>query len=81
MSATIGVITFPGTLDDVDALRAVRLAGAQSRQLWHADDDLTGVAGHGSRAVGLAGRGHAGLHEGVCGVRAGRPPGTGAGGR
>ena len=43
MSATIGVITFPGTLDDVDALRAVRLAGAQSRQLWHADDDLTGV--------------------------------------
>ena len=43
MSATIGVITFPGTLDDVDALRAVRLAGAQPRQLWHADDDLTGV--------------------------------------
>ena len=43
MSATIGVITFPGTLDDVDALRAVRLAGAQPRQLWHADDDLTSV--------------------------------------
>ena len=43
MSATIGVITFPGTLDDVDALRAVRLAGAQPRQLWHADDDLAGV--------------------------------------
>ncbi len=43
MSATIGVITFPGTLDDVDALRAVRLAGAEPRQLWHADDDLTGV--------------------------------------
>ena len=43
MSATIGVITFPGTLDDVDALRAVRLAGAHPRQLWHADDDLTGV--------------------------------------
>lgn len=43
MSATIGVITFPGTLDDVDALRAVRLAGAQPRQLWHADVDLTGV--------------------------------------
>ena len=43
MSATIGVITFPGTLDDVDALRAVRLAGATPKQLWHADDDLTGV--------------------------------------
>lgn len=43
MSATIGVITFPGTLDDVDALRAVRLAGAEPRQLWHADSDLTGV--------------------------------------
>lgn len=43
MSATIGVITFPGTLDDVDALRAVRVAGAEPRQLWHADDDLAGV--------------------------------------
>lgn len=43
MSATIGVITFPGTLDDVDALRAVRIAGAEPRQLWHADDDLAGV--------------------------------------
>jgi len=43
MTATIGVITFPGTLDDVDALRAVRLAGAEPRELWHADDDLTGV--------------------------------------
>ncbi|MCP1388421.1 phosphoribosylformylglycinamidine synthase subunit PurQ [Corynebacterium sp. TA-R-1] len=43
MSATIGVITFPGTLDDVDALRAVRLAGATPRELWHADSDLDGV--------------------------------------
>ena len=43
MSATIGVITFPGTLDDVDALRAVRLAGATSKQLWHADDSLDGI--------------------------------------
>ncbi|SDR71310.1 phosphoribosylformylglycinamidine synthase subunit PurQ [Corynebacterium timonense] len=43
MTATIGVITFPGTLDDVDALRAVRLAGAEPQQLWHADEDLTGV--------------------------------------
>ncbi|MDY5785594.1 MULTISPECIES: phosphoribosylformylglycinamidine synthase subunit PurQ [unclassified Corynebacterium] len=43
MTATIGVITFPGTLDDVDALRAVRLAGAEAKPLWHDDDDLTGV--------------------------------------
>lgn len=39
----IGVITFPGTLDDVDAARAVRYAGAQPVSLWHADDDLRGV--------------------------------------
>ena len=39
----IGVITFPGTLDDVDAARAVRHAGAQAVPLWHADDDLHGV--------------------------------------
>ena len=37
--ARIGVITFPGTLDDVDALRAVRLAGAEPVSLWHADAD------------------------------------------
>jgi len=40
MSARIGVITFPGTLDDVDAARAVRLAGAESVSLWHGDAEL-----------------------------------------
>jgi phosphoribosylformylglycinamidine synthase subunit PurQ / glutaminase len=39
----IGVITFPGTLDDVDAARAVRCAGAEPVALWHADHDLRGV--------------------------------------
>jgi phosphoribosylformylglycinamidine synthase I len=39
----IGVITFPGTLDDVDAARAVRYAGAEAVALWHADRDLRGV--------------------------------------
>jgi phosphoribosylformylglycinamidine synthase len=39
----IGVITFPGTLDDVDAVRAVRLAGGDPVALWHADHDLGGV--------------------------------------
>ncbi len=43
MSVRIGVITFPGTLDDVDAARAVRLAGAEAVSLWHADADLKGV--------------------------------------
>ncbi|AQA02442.1 phosphoribosylformylglycinamidine synthase I [Mycobacterium sp. MS1601] len=43
MSARVGVITFPGTLDDVDAARAARLAGAESVNLWHADADLKGV--------------------------------------
>jgi phosphoribosylformylglycinamidine synthase len=39
----IGVITFPGTLDDVDAARAARYAGAEAVSLWHADEDLHGV--------------------------------------
>ncbi len=33
----VGVITFPGSLDDVDAVRAVRMAGAEAVPLWHAD--------------------------------------------
>jgi phosphoribosylformylglycinamidine synthase subunit PurQ / glutaminase len=43
MTARVGVITFPGTLDDVDAARAVRIAGAEAVNLWHADADLKGV--------------------------------------
>ncbi|MGH3917210.1 MAG: phosphoribosylformylglycinamidine synthase subunit PurQ, partial [Pseudonocardiaceae bacterium] len=43
MSVRIGVITFPGTLDDVDAIRAVRYAGAEPVALWHAEQDLRGV--------------------------------------
>ncbi|BBU20933.1 phosphoribosylformylglycinamidine synthase subunit PurQ [Mycobacterium xenopi] len=43
MTARIGVITFPGTLDDVDAARAVRAVGAEPVSLWHADADLRGV--------------------------------------
>lgn len=39
----IGVITFPGTLDDVDAQRAVRIAGHEVVALWHGDHDLQGV--------------------------------------
>jgi phosphoribosylformylglycinamidine synthase subunit PurQ / glutaminase len=39
----VGVVTFPGSLDDVDARRAVRLAGHQPVALWHRDHDLQGV--------------------------------------
>ena len=39
----IGVVTFPGTLDDRDAARAVRLAGGEPVALWHADTNLHDV--------------------------------------
>ncbi len=39
----IGVVTFPGSLDDRDAQRAVRLAGGDPVALWHGDDDLKSV--------------------------------------
>jgi phosphoribosylformylglycinamidine synthase len=39
----IGVVTFPGTLDDQDAARAVRIAGGEPVSLWHGDEDLHGV--------------------------------------
>jgi phosphoribosylformylglycinamidine synthase len=39
----IGVVTFPGSLDDVDAARAVRAAGGEPVALWHGDADLRGV--------------------------------------
>jgi len=39
----IGVVTFPGTLDDRDAARAVKCAGAEAVSLWHGDADLKGV--------------------------------------
>ena len=41
--ARIGVVTFPGSLDDRDAARAVRLAGGEAVALWHGDEDLHGV--------------------------------------
>jgi phosphoribosylformylglycinamidine synthase I len=39
----IGVVTFPGSLDDRDAARAVRTVGAEAVSLWHGDADLKGV--------------------------------------
>jgi phosphoribosylformylglycinamidine synthase I len=43
MTPRVGVITFPGSLDDKDAARAVRLAGGESIPLWHADANLHSV--------------------------------------
>ncbi len=39
----IGVITFPGSLDDADARRAVEAMGGEAVALWHAEHDLAGV--------------------------------------
>ena len=39
----VGVVTFPGSLDDRDALRAVRLAGAEPVPLWHGEKWLSDV--------------------------------------
>jgi phosphoribosylformylglycinamidine synthase len=41
----IAVITFPGSNDDRDALRAVRLLGGEPVPVWHADRDLHGADG------------------------------------
>ena len=43
MDARIGVVTFPGSLDDADAARAIRIAGATPVALWHGDADLHNV--------------------------------------
>jgi phosphoribosylformylglycinamidine synthase subunit PurQ / glutaminase len=45
VSARIGVVTFPGSLDDRDALRAVDLMGGEGVSLWHGDRDLKDVDG------------------------------------
>jgi phosphoribosylformylglycinamidine synthase len=43
VSPRIGVVTFPGSLDDSDAARAITAGGANAIGLWHADSDLQGV--------------------------------------
>ena len=43
MTQRIGVVTFPGSLDDGDAARAVGIVGAEAVRLWHGDSDLQGV--------------------------------------
>jgi phosphoribosylformylglycinamidine synthase len=43
MAARVGVVTFPGTLDDRDAASAVRSVGGEAVALWHEDEDLRSV--------------------------------------
>ena len=43
MSIRVGVVTFPGSLDDKDAARALTIAGAEAVPLWHADKTLNSV--------------------------------------
>jgi phosphoribosylformylglycinamidine synthase len=45
MAPRIGVVTFPGTCDDRDAVHAVEVCGAEGVRLWHGDDDLQGIDG------------------------------------
>jgi len=43
VTTRVGVVTFPGSLDDRDALRAVEAAGAEPVSLWHKDPSLHDV--------------------------------------
>jgi phosphoribosylformylglycinamidine synthase len=38
-----GVLQFPGSCDERDALRACRLAGGEARLIWHESRDLDGI--------------------------------------
>jgi|TARA_Y100000294_G_scaffold68100_1_gene64485 phosphoribosylformylglycinamidine synthase len=43
VSTVVGVVVFPGTNCEMDAVEAVDGLGGTGRLLWHGDDDLTGV--------------------------------------
>jgi len=43
MATTVGVVVFPGTNCEMDAVFAVEGMGGEGRLLWHADDDIGGV--------------------------------------
>ncbi len=45
MTARVGVVLFPGSNRDIDALNALRIAGAEPVVLWHESVDLEGVSG------------------------------------
>ncbi|OYO09423.1 phosphoribosylformylglycinamidine synthase I [Enemella evansiae] len=43
MTPTIGIVTFPGSLDDHDALRAVEVCGLSAKPIWHGSETLEGI--------------------------------------
>jgi len=43
VTVRVGIVRFPGSLDDVDATRAVARAGGKAVPLWHGDRELRGV--------------------------------------
>jgi phosphoribosylformylglycinamidine synthase len=43
MTARVGVITFPGSLDDTDAMRAIEIAGGTPIALWHSEKSINAV--------------------------------------
>ena len=45
MTARVGVVLFPGSNRDIDAVNALRIAGAEPVVLWHVSVDLAGVSG------------------------------------
>ena len=45
MTARVGIVVFPGSNRDIDAVNALRIAGAEPVVLWHESVDLEGVTG------------------------------------
>jgi phosphoribosylformylglycinamidine synthase I len=45
VSVRVGVVLFPGSNRDIDAVNALHVAGAEPVILWHEDADIAGVAG------------------------------------
>jgi phosphoribosylformylglycinamidine synthase len=45
MTVTVGIVLFPGSNRDIDAVNGLTVAGAEARILWHEDTDLSGVSG------------------------------------
>ncbi len=43
MATAVGVVVFPGTNCEMDAVTAVEKLGGEGRLLWHGDEDLTGI--------------------------------------
>jgi phosphoribosylformylglycinamidine synthase I len=45
VTTRVGVVLFPGSNRDIDAVNALRIAGAEPVVLWHESVDLEGVSG------------------------------------